>query len=96
MQLCFHVQGHSLSGHGTVYENVGPPNRRLIYPSTILACLAILVIIPIYIFYWKGAQVRLRSPFAQELERKRQARMRKRRLASGEKVGDKGSQEEDV
>ena len=35
--------------------------------STVLACLGVVVVIPIYTFYWKGPEVRKRSKFAQEL-----------------------------
>jgi hypothetical protein len=59
------------------YENVGPEDRKLVYPSTILACLAVLVIIPIYVFYWKGPQIRMKSRFAQELEIARRERLQK-------------------
>ncbi|ERF70933.1 hypothetical protein EPUS_06718 [Endocarpon pusillum Z07020] len=69
------------------YENVGGEDRHLIYPSTILACLAVAVIIPIYVFYWKGPQIRLKSRFAQELEKGRQARMQKRRSTIGAQGG---------
>jgi hypothetical protein len=62
-----------------VYENVGPENRHLVYPSTILACLAIVVIIPIYIFYWKGPQIRTKSKFAMELEVGRRESVARRR-----------------
>lgn len=62
-----------------VYENVGGEDRRLIYPSVILACLAVLVIIPVYYFYFKGEHLRLKSKFAQELEIGRRKRMEKRR-----------------
>lgn len=86
----------SLSGHGIVYENVGGEDRHLVYPSTILACLAVAVVIPIYVFYWKGPQIRLKSKFAQELEKARQARMRKKRSTVDEKGGQRGSREEDV
>ena len=49
-----------------LYSNVGGKNH-LEYASTILACLAILVTSPIYIFYWKGEWFRNRSKFAQSL-----------------------------
>ena len=48
------------------YEKVGT-TYKLEYPSTILACLAVVVTVPIYIFYWKGPIVRERSKFAQTL-----------------------------
>ncbi|KAL8830701.1 MAG: hypothetical protein Q9191_001283 [Dirinaria sp. TL-2023a] len=48
------------------YEKVGK-TYKLEYPSTILACLAFVVTIPIYVFYWKGPIVRERSKFAQTL-----------------------------
>ncbi|RYP58767.1 hypothetical protein DL770_010361 [Monosporascus sp. CRB-9-2] len=65
------------------YENIGGETYHLIYPSTILACLGVIVIIPIYIFYIKGEKIRLKSKFAQELEIARQERLAKRRRASG-------------
>ena len=49
----------------TVYEGSG--SRPLQYASTILACLAVVVTIPIYIFYWKGPIIREKSKFAQVL-----------------------------
>lgn len=48
------------------YEKVGG-KYHLEVPTTILACIAILVTIPIYVFYWKGPAVRERSKFAQTL-----------------------------
>lgn len=48
-----------------VYSNIG--DRPLENASTVLACLAFLVTIPIYIFYWKGPAIRERSKFAQTL-----------------------------
>ncbi|KAF2220865.1 major facilitator superfamily domain-containing protein [Elsinoe ampelina] len=44
------------------------------YPSTILACIAIVVTIPVYVFYWKGPQIRARSKFAQTLAGERTQR----------------------
>ena len=61
-----------------VYENIGT-KYRLEYPSTILACLSIVVIIPIYIFYWKGEWFRDRSKFAQELNLGRRGAVERRR-----------------
>ncbi|KAL9035086.1 MAG: hypothetical protein Q9214_006752 [Letrouitia sp. 1 TL-2023] len=40
---------------------------QLEWPSLILGFLALIVTIPIYIFYWKGPEVRARSKFAQTL-----------------------------
>ncbi|KAK7934863.1 MFS general substrate transporter [Apiospora marii] len=74
------------------YENVGPKEYHLVYPSTILACMGVLFIIPIYVFYWKGPQIRLRSKFAQELEKARQERLaRKKRRRSSVAAGEKSS-----
>ncbi|KAF2145731.1 uncharacterized protein K452DRAFT_221095 [Aplosporella prunicola CBS 121167] len=50
-----------------LYTNVGG-KFHLEYASTILACLALLVTIPIYIFYFYGPQIRARSKFAQEID----------------------------
>lgn len=61
-----------------VYENIGE-KYTLEYPSTILACLSILVIIPVYIFYFKGEWFRERSKFAKELNAGRQGAVERRR-----------------
>ncbi|KAK7966283.1 MFS transporter [Apiospora aurea] len=77
------------------YESVGPKEYHLIYPSTILACMGVIFIIPIYVFYWKGPQIRLRSKFAQELERSRQERLsRKKRRRSSAAAGEKSSMQQ--
>ena len=59
---------------------------QLEYPSTILGCLAIVVTIPIYIFYWKGAWIREKSKFAQTLAADRKAKGE--RMSVAEKDGD--------
>jgi hypothetical protein len=43
----------------------------LSYPSTILACLGVAFIIPVYVFYWYGPQIRARSKFACKLAEER-------------------------
>ncbi|KAF1999035.1 MFS multidrug transporter-like protein [Amniculicola lignicola CBS 123094] len=51
------------------YQNI--PNsddpNHLAYASTILFCIAALLVVAVYIIYWKGPQLRARSPFAQQL-----------------------------
>jgi hypothetical protein len=37
------------------------------YASTILACIAALLVGAVYVIYWKGPVLRKRSPFAQKL-----------------------------
>ena len=71
------------------YTNVGNGHAKykLEWPSTILACLAIIVTIPIYIFYWKGPYIRERSKFAQTLASDKQAQ-------GGEMVEDEGQKAE--
>ena len=56
-----------------MYTNIGT-KLRLVWPSVILGFLAVLVTIPIYVFYWKGSAIRKRSKFAQELASDREAR----------------------
>lgn len=63
-----------------MYSNI--PGRPLEYASTILACLAILVTIPIYIVYWKGPDIREKSKFALSLDKSRQTSKEKRRKSS--------------
>ncbi|AQZ16410.1 hypothetical protein BZL39_J05790 [Zygosaccharomyces parabailii] len=49
-----------------LYNNIGG-RFHYQWASTLLGCLAIICTIPIYIFYWKGPQIREKSKFAQEL-----------------------------
>lgn len=56
-----------------VYSNVGH-KYKLEWPTTILAVLALIVTIPIYIFYWKGPSIRAKSKFAQTLASDMKAR----------------------
>lgn len=69
------------------YENVGGEKWHLIYPTAILGCLAVPIIIPIYIFYYKGPKLRLKSKFAMELEKARQARLASKRKRSTAAAG---------
>ncbi|PWY92303.1 MFS multidrug transporter [Aspergillus heteromorphus CBS 117.55] len=63
-----------------MYSNIGG-RFHLQWASTILGCLAILVTIPIYVFYWKGPEIRARSKFAQTLEADRQRHKETRRAS---------------
>ncbi|KAL2378309.1 hypothetical protein RJZ90_006107 [Blastomyces dermatitidis] len=56
-----------------LYENIGN-KYQLEWPSTILAIISLVVTIPIYIFYWKGAIIREKSKFAKILAASRRAR----------------------
>jgi len=50
------------------FENIGHASgRNLEYGSTILACIATVLVCAVYVIYWKGPQLRKRSPFAQQL-----------------------------
>ena len=50
-----------------MYNNIGE-KFHLAWASTLLGCVAVMVAIPIYVFYWKGPQIREWSTFAQVLE----------------------------
>ncbi|KIX01589.1 uncharacterized protein Z518_09315 [Rhinocladiella mackenziei CBS 650.93] len=63
------------------YENIGK-KYVLEYPSTVLACLSVVVIIPIYLFYWKGEWFRNRSKFAKELNAGRKDAVERRRSSA--------------
>lgn len=63
-----------------VYTNIPTFGRlHLVWPTVILGCLAALVTIPIFVFYWKGPQIRARSKFAQSLATEREAQVERRR-----------------
>lgn len=53
------------------FENIGG-KRHLQDASTILFCIAFVLVIAVYVIYWKGPVLRKRSPFAQQLQDARQ------------------------
>lgn len=67
------LAGISVMYANPLYDNIDPvpghPGEGLNYEyaSTILGCIAVLVVIPIYLFYWKGPYIRKKSRFAQSL-----------------------------
>ncbi len=71
---------------GPMFEHIGN-KYKLEWPTTILGCLAILVTIPIYVFYWKGPAIRKRSKFAQVLASDRKV-MTDRRLSKIDPGGE--------
>ncbi|KAF4630986.1 hypothetical protein G7Y89_g7146 [Cudoniella acicularis] len=42
-------------------------SKPLAYASTILFCISFILVIAVYVIYWKGPVLRKRSPFAQQL-----------------------------
>lgn len=60
-----------------MYTNIGH-KYHLQWASTILGCLGFLVLIPIYVFYWKGPEIRKRSKFAQQLAADREGAVERR------------------
>ncbi|KAL4793313.1 major facilitator superfamily domain-containing protein [Aspergillus venezuelensis] len=48
------------------FQNIGG-EHHLEYASTILFCISFVLVIAVYIIYWKGPVLRKRSPFAQQL-----------------------------
>lgn len=52
------------------YQNIpssSNPNH-LAYASTILFCIATILVLAVYVIYWKGPELRKRSAFAQQLK----------------------------
>lgn len=51
------------------YSNIGvEKGMNLQYASTILFCISVILVIAVYVIYWKGPVLRKRSPFAQSLQ----------------------------
>ncbi|KAH9861672.1 hypothetical protein J1614_011425 [Plenodomus biglobosus] len=48
------------------FSNIGGKNH-LANASTILFCISVLLVVSVYVIYWKGPVLRKRSPFAQQL-----------------------------
>ena len=61
-----------------MYKNIGG-RLHLQWASTLLGCIAVLVMIPIYVCYWKGPAIRASSKFAQTLEADRKRNVGRRR-----------------
>jgi len=62
------------------FENIGGA-RHLNYAATILACISFVLVIAVYVIYWKGPVLRARSPFAQQLSDARKDIPQGRRLS---------------
>ena len=84
-----------------LYENIPSKKnpRHLQYATTILACLAVVVTLPIYLFYWKGPYIREKSKFAQVLASDRKASMAPRggsatKQADDEQKGESSEEQE--
>jgi hypothetical protein len=60
-----YMPGSRFVSNSSVFHNIG--DRPIQYASTVLACLAVVVTFPIYIFYWRGPTIRKKSKFAQVL-----------------------------
>ncbi|CAG8893222.1 unnamed protein product [Penicillium egyptiacum] len=71
-----------------MYENMGS-RYHLQWASTLLGCVGFLVMIPIYVFYWKGPEIRAKSKFAQQLaaDRDRHTGSRRASRATASVVG---------
>ncbi|KAH9886770.1 major facilitator superfamily transporter [Xylariomycetidae sp. FL2044] len=63
-----------------LYSTFDPYPRA--YASSLLGCIAVVVAVPIYIFYWRGPQIRAASRFAQTLEADRVAHRKVRDLGT--------------
>ncbi|CAG8933202.1 unnamed protein product [Penicillium salamii] len=63
-----------------MYQNMGS-KYHLQWASTLLGCVGFLVLIPIYVFYWKGPAIRAKSKFAQKLAADRDRHSESRRAS---------------
>lgn len=73
-----------------MFENIGHKHSYE-YASTILACVSVLVTVPIYYFYRHGPAIRERSPFA-----KKMMEVTKQRRLSQLPLGEKQSQDHHI
>ncbi|KAM3511363.1 hypothetical protein MY11210_004972 [Beauveria gryllotalpidicola] len=64
------------------FSNIGKSSgNNLEYASTILFAISFVLVIAVYIIYWKGPVLRQRSPFAQQLASARQEHPERRNSA---------------
>jgi hypothetical protein len=64
------------------FTNIGG-KYHLEYASTILACIATILVMAVYVIYWKGPVLRARSPFAQQLQQAREGGSRRVSVIAG-------------
>jgi hypothetical protein len=64
------------------FTNIGG-KHHLEYASTILACIATILVMAVYVIYWKGPMLRARSPFAQQLQQAREGGSRRVSVIAG-------------
>ena len=70
-----------------LFHNLGTDtDLQLVYPSVLLASIALVFCVPVLGFYFKGEWFRLRSKFAMDLAG-RDAEVRETKAQTGEKVG---------
>ncbi|KAL2811553.1 major facilitator superfamily domain-containing protein [Aspergillus cavernicola] len=70
------------------FENIGG-ERHLEYASTILFCISVVLVASVYVIYWYGAELRKRSPFAQQLSASQATGPSHSRRASAIAMGSK-------
>lgn len=78
-----------------MYQNFGP-TKPLQWASTFLGFVAIIVAIPIYVFYWKGPVIRKKSKFAQTLAADRELRKQRSISIASQQEESSGEEEEIV
>ncbi|PNP42378.1 hypothetical protein THARTR1_11169 [Trichoderma harzianum] len=65
------------------FQNIGKSSgKNLEYASTILFCISFVLVVAVYVIYWKGPALRKRSPFAQRLADARQEQTNEGRRGS--------------
>ncbi|KAH7324830.1 putative MFS multidrug transporter [Stachybotrys elegans] len=65
------------------FQNIGKSSgKNLEYASTILFAISFVLVVAVYVIYWKGPALRKRSPFAQRLADARQELANEGRRAS--------------
>jgi MFS family permease len=60
------IAGALTCGAPPFFENIGG-DQHLQIASTILFCISCILVLAVYVVYWKGPQLRKRSKFAQQL-----------------------------
>ncbi|EMC91057.1 hypothetical protein BAUCODRAFT_39181 [Baudoinia panamericana UAMH 10762] len=71
------------------FTNIGASSgNNLEYATTILFCISFVLVIAVYIIYWKGPVLRKRSPFAQKLAGAREETGGRRVSTVGDWQGD--------
>jgi len=87
----FHL---TMAQNTSLIDLVDIGKKPLAYATTILFCISSVLVVAVYIIYWKGPVLRKRSPFAQQLSGARTETNERRRSSATASNARRGTEKE--